>query len=83
MPTLAAMVGSMATLRRIEMNDKQLQLAKDVTSDFFSTRASIQEAFKYAYDMIDSLPAEAKTSAYTALHVVVNTIAQEITRNEG
>ena len=65
------------------MNNKQLQLAKDIKSDFFATRDTVMEAFAYAYNMIDSLPAEAKSPAYTALHVVINTIAQEITKNEG
>lgn len=60
------------------MNDKLNDLATGLRSSLFASRDSIEDAFKYAYDMIETIPNEHKSAAYTALHVVVNTIALEI-----
>jgi hypothetical protein len=43
----------------------------------FATRDNSSEGFNYAYDLIDTLPKKHRISAYTALHVATNSIAEE------
>jgi hypothetical protein len=59
------------------------ELATGLQHGLFASRETIQDAFKYAYEMIETLPAEYKAGAYTTLHVVVNTIAEEVKRITG
>lgn len=63
-----------------QMNKELNEFATGVQSSFFSTRETMQEAFKYAYDVINAMPKGAQAPAYTALHVVVNTLAEEVKR---
>lgn len=60
--------------------NKLNDLATGIQSSFFATSETVEDAFRYAYATIDALPSESKAGAYTALHVVVNTIAEEIKR---
>lgn len=60
------------------MNQHINELATGLRSTFFSSRDTVEDAFAYAYNVIDAMPSEAKAAAYTALHVVVNTIANEM-----
>ena len=46
----------------------------------FAARAALHEALDYAYTLINSLPAESQVAAYTALHVVLNTVALDRAR---
>lgn len=65
------------------MTDKLNTLHETVSNwqtSFFGTRDTLPEAFKYAYDVINAMPKGAQASAYTALHVVVNTMAEEVKR---
>jgi hypothetical protein len=49
-------------------------------SGLFATKDSIEEAIQYAYDVIDSGSAGNKAAMYTVVHVLMNTIAEEIKR---
>ena len=55
------------------------QLADALRLNFFGDRGSdIQAALDYATMVIEALPIESRSPAWTALHVVVNTIANAI-----
>lgn len=60
------------------MNQHINKLAASLRSGFFSSRDTVEDAFAYAYDVIDAMPSESRAAAYTALHVMVNTIANEM-----
>jgi len=46
----------------------------------FSSRESTQEAIEYAYNIIDTLKAADRPVAYTTLHVVLNSISEELNK---
>jgi hypothetical protein len=52
--------------------------SKSFKLDMFASRDSGAEAIKYAYDLIESLPKEYRISAFTALHVTLNSISNDI-----
>jgi hypothetical protein len=54
--------------------------ANSLRVGLFADRATTSEAIWYAYDLIDALPPEHRAPAFTALHVVLNTIARELTK---
>ena len=56
---------------------KNQQLAKGLKCGLFADRETVKEAFEYAYEVLKNNPA-----GITALHVVVNTIANTINENE-
>lgn len=59
------------------------QLAKDLRYGIFADRDNFGEALRYAYGLIATLPNEKDhITAFTALHVVLNTIANEIDPKE-
>lgn len=62
------------------MNNELTELATGLQHGLFATRDTIEEAFKYAYEVIEAMPSGAQTGAYAALHIVVNTIAEEVKR---
>jgi hypothetical protein len=63
------------------MTDHQLsQFAASLRVKLFSTRDNMPDAMNYAYDLIESLPTENRIAAFTALHVVMNTIADQLTK---
>ena len=64
----------------VEMARQVHQFAKDIEHGMFATAENLQEAIKYAYMGIETLKPEEKAGAYTALHVVLNTVAQELRR---
>jgi hypothetical protein len=48
----------------------------DLKCQLFADRGTdVAEAMKYAYKLIESLPKADRAAAYTALHVVLNTVA--------
>ena len=57
--------------------NKNIELAQRVRCDIFASRDTVDEAFEYAYQTLKSNP-----GALTALYVVVNTLANQIVRNE-
>lgn len=56
------------------------ELARNLQSPLFATRDTIEDAFHYAHTVIEAIPASDRDAAYTALYVVVNTIAEEVKR---
>ena len=59
-----------------------LELAKVIRQDMFADRKTIGEAYKYAFELINSIRDSDRIAAITALMVVSNTIAKEIIANE-
>jgi hypothetical protein len=48
----------------------------DLKCQLFADRGTdVAEAMKYAYKLIETLPKVDRAAAYTALHVVLNTVA--------
>jgi hypothetical protein len=48
----------------------------DLKCQLFADRGTdVAEAMKYAYKLIDTLPKADRAAEYTALHVVLNTVA--------
>jgi hypothetical protein len=57
------------------MNTTRLNPA-DLKCQLFADRGTdVAEAMKYAYKLIETLPKADRAAAYTALHVVLNTVA--------
>lgn len=56
------------------------ELATNLQSPLFATRDTIEEAFHYAHTVIEAMHIEDRGAAYTALYVLVNTIAEEVKR---
>ena len=54
-------------------------LAASITVGIFGKRDTVEEALEYASEVIDNLQTYDKAVVYTALHVVMNTIADKIT----
>ena len=51
----------------------------DLKCQLFADRGdNVAEAMQYAYKLIESLPKGDRAAAYTALHVVLNTIANAL-----
>ena len=61
----------MKDLTRFNPADLKCQLFADRGTD-------VAEAMKYAYKLIESLPKGDRAAAYTALHVVLNTISNAL-----
>ena len=60
------------------MNEALLdETLRRMQSGLFATKDSIPEAIQYAYDVIDSGGSN-KAAMYTVVHVLMNTIAEEI-----
>ena len=57
-------------------------LAKELKNGMFSSRKNVAEALTYAYDLIETMNGTDKMAAFTALHVVLNTLANQIEKNE-
>lgn len=62
------------------MSKELNELATNLQSPLFATRDTIEEAFHYAHTVIEAIPTSDRGAAYTALYVVVNTIAEEVKR---
>lgn len=62
------------------MNDKLNETLRSMQSGLFASKDSIPEAIQYAFDVIDSGAAGNKAAMYTVIHVLMNTIAEEIKR---
>jgi len=62
------------------MNKELNELATYLQSPLFATRDTIEDAFHYAHTVIEAIPTSDRGAAYTALYVVVNTIAEEVKR---
>lgn len=53
-------------------------LAHNLRYEMFASRESVAEAMSYAYELIQTLPAADRITAFTALHVVLNAVADQI-----
>jgi hypothetical protein len=62
------------------MSDKLHDTLRGMQSGLFATKDSIEEAVQYAYEVIDSGSAGNKAAMYTVIHVLMNTIAEELKR---
>lgn len=51
-------------------------LREELQNGLFSKRGSFPEALKYAYKVIETFQGGDRIAALTALHVVMNTIAE-------
>ena len=60
--------------------EKILELTESMKHGMFNTFESPKEAMDFAYRLIETLPKEHRLSAFTALHVSLNSIAAEINR---
>jgi len=60
------------------MNKEIQSLASGLYSPLFATRDSIKESITYAYDIAKA--SDNPAAVTTALHVVLNTIAEELER---
>lgn len=63
-----------------QAHEDVMAFAKSLQHSLFATRETVEEAFGYAYQIIETLPQEDKMGVYTAVHVLMNTIAEEIKR---
>lgn len=57
-------------------------IARQLRSNLFAERATIEDATAYAYNLIHTLRPQDRITALTALHVLANTIANAITTTE-
>ena len=59
-----------------------LELAKSIRHGLFADRATVKEAWDYAFEIINSLRDSDKIAATTAMMVLMNTISKEIVKHE-
>ena len=59
-----------------------MEMAKSMTVPLFATRETVKEAYDYAMEVAHACGVDNKMAVITAIHVLMNTIAQEIERNE-
>ncbi len=54
------------------------KFSDSLKNGLFSSRDTTTEAIKYAYELIETLKIEDRFVAYTALHVVLNSVSEDI-----
>ena len=54
------------------------EFATNLQSPLFATRETIEDAYKYAADIINTLPTHDQIAVHTAMQVVINTIAEQV-----
>ncbi len=52
--------------------------ATNLQSPLFATRDTLEDAYKYAADIINTLPTHDQIAVHTAMQVVINTIAEHV-----
>lgn len=57
-----------------------IKLANNLQTSLFATKNSIEEAYEYAYSIIETLDSKDKAGVITAMQVLINTIAEEVKR---
>ena len=60
------------------MSAKLESYANNLRNGMFAKRETTNQALNYAYDLIDSIEGADKVAAMTALHVVLNTVSNDI-----
>jgi hypothetical protein len=76
---------SLSNQKELPVNQTQTdlaRLAKEMRVGLFATHSDFPAALRYAYEVIATLPKKDHAAAFTALHVVINTIANEIDPKE-
>lgn len=58
------------------------EIAIFIGHKLFADRPTLQEAWKDAFEMINRMPDSEKVTATTAMMIVLNTVANEIRKNE-
>lgn len=59
-----------------------IQLAKAMRHNLFADRETVEEAWDYAFEVMNSLRGSDRVVAMTAMMVLLNTISKEILKNE-
>jgi hypothetical protein len=57
-----------------------IKLANGLQTSLFATKNSIEQAYEYAYSVIETLDSKDKAGVITAMQVLINTIAEEVKR---
>lgn len=57
--------------------DDVITLANGLQTQLFATRDTIEEAYAYAYSIIETLPLQDQVAVTTAFQVLINTIAEK------
>ena len=60
-----------------------LEIANSISHKLFADRSSIGEAWRDAFEMINRMREPERLTASTAMMIMLNTIANEIRKNEG
>jgi hypothetical protein len=60
--------------------DDVIKLANGLQTSLFATKNSIEQAYEYAYSIIETLDSKDKAGVITAMQVLINTIAEEVKR---
>ena len=58
------------------------EIANAISHKLFADRETLKEAWDYAFQVINSLRESDRMAATTAMMVMLNTVAKEITKNE-
>jgi hypothetical protein len=70
----------LAGVEAVDKINEVVELAGNLQTPLFATKDSIEEAYAYTFDMINSMPPELRAGMITAVQVLINTIAEEIKR---
>tara|TARA_R110000868_G_scaffold98245_1_gene270267 strand:- start:1197 stop:1439 length:243 start_codon:yes stop_codon:yes gene_type:complete len=68
--------------KSIRLMSKNLELAKSIRHNLFADRETVKEAWDYAFEVINCLRGSEKLATTTAMMVLLNTISNEIVKNE-
>lgn len=52
--------------------------ATNLQSPLFATRETLEDAYQYAADIINTLPTHDQIAVHTAVQVLINTIAEQV-----
>lgn len=59
-----------------------VELANAIRHNLFADRKSVKAAWDYAFEVINSINSKDRAAAMTAVMVLMNTISNEILKNE-
>jgi hypothetical protein len=70
----------LAGVEAVDKVNEVVELANNLQTPLFATKDSLEEAYAFTFDMINSMPQEVRAGMITAVQVLINTIAEEIKR---
>ena len=70
----------LAGVEAVDQIEAIVELAGNLQTPLFATKDSLEEAYAFTFDMINSMPPELRAGMITAVQVLINTIAEEIKR---